>query len=57
VIELDIVAAHWEIALDAADRALVVCAEAPIRAQVAGRRHDLVIERRQTSELLRSLAG
>lgn len=56
MIELDTVAAHWQLALDAADLALADCGEAPLRAHVAGRHQQLVAERQETSALLRNLA-
>ena len=54
--ELDSVAARWQIAFDSAERALVDCIHPPIGAHLDGRHHDLLLERQETSQLLRRLA-
>jgi beta-phosphoglucomutase-like phosphatase (HAD superfamily) len=56
VIELDTVAARWQIAFDTAERALADAVHPPVGAQLAGRHHDLLLERQETSHLLRTLA-
>jgi HAD superfamily hydrolase (TIGR01509 family) len=56
VIELDSVAARWQIAFDSAERALADCGHPPIGAHLAGRHHELLLERQETSHLLRKLA-
>ena len=56
MIELDTAAARWQIALDAADRVLADCGDPPLGLHVAGRHHELLLERQQTSDMLLGLA-
>jgi beta-phosphoglucomutase-like phosphatase (HAD superfamily) len=54
--ELDTVAARWQLALDAAERALVAAGDLLPAPELARRRHGLARERRQAAEQLGRLA-
>ena len=55
-LELDSIAARWQLALDAAERALVAAGESLPSAELVLRRRRLVQERQHTAEMLMRLA-
>jgi hypothetical protein len=56
-LELDTITAHWQLGLDAAERALGAAEGFMPTVELQLRRAELVRERQHTAELLRSLAA